>query len=145
MQMSSFNPILTGVLVHFNWRGEGKNNYWNINPIVLKLGRNVYATRNFSKMSKRICPLSELADVSTFFNFFKIFQNFCSNLTEKLFLRAYDDKSNIILVLERNYIDFNCFISKKRVDSEKPINHFCFFSNSVWKSGCGRPYPNTIF
>ena len=58
------------------------------------------------------CP--DFADVQDFFAVKigfpenQVFQRACSILMEKLFLRVYNDESNVFQVLESNYIDYSC-------------------------------------
>ena len=97
---------------------------WNIHPIDLKLSAKVYTNKNFLKMPKRVCLLSGFCWHQ---HFFYGIDHYSGNLR---FLRVYSDKSNVIQVLESNYIDSNCYIHKKDWFFR---NHFCFFSNTVWK------------
>ena len=73
---------------------------------------------------------------------FKIFQNFCSNLSEKLFLVLNGDKSIIIQVLGSNYIDSN-FLNSRKINF--PEISFAFLVKPCQKSWCSRPHPDTIF
>ena len=77
-------------------------------------------------------------------NFLEIqdFPNFCSNLSEKLFLVLYGDKSIIIQVLVSNYINSNLLNSRK---INFPEISFAFLVKPCQKSWCSRPHPDTIF
>ena len=82
--------------------------------------------------------------VLTDFRKIKIFQNFCPNLREKLFLGVYDDKSNVFQDLESNYIDSNClYLSKKDWLFKEPLSLFPVIS--FGKCRFGRSHPNMIF
>ena len=65
-------------------------------------------------MSNRIRPLSRFRWRQDFFAVKigfpenQVFQRACSILMEKLFLRVYNDESNVFQVLESNYIDCSC-------------------------------------
>ena len=74
----------------------------------------------------------------------KIFQNFCPNLREMLFLGVYDDKSNVFQDLESNYIDSNClYLSKKYWLFKESLSLFSVIS--FGKCRFGRSHPNMIF
>ena len=84
----------------------------------------------FQKLPKMSVYFLNFTDAGIFLQWWsifpkiKVFQNFCSNLIEKLFFRVYNDKSNVIQVLESNYVH----IHKKDWFFK---NHFWFNSNTV--------------
>ena len=72
-------------------------------------------------------------------------QNFYSNLTEGLLVRVSNDTSNVIQVLESNYIDSNCLDSRERLIFQKSLLPFAFSVTPCYKSGYGIPHPDMIF
>lgn len=156
------NLILSGVLVHLHIGLDGAKltrpipplphfNSWNTHPIDLKLDTNVYSNKNFKKMCKTSCPLSKVCwrqhtfTVMNNFHKINIFKNFSSNLTEKLFPRVYNDKFNVIQILENNYIESNRYVFAKIVVLKKRLITFAFSVTACGRRECGRPRPDMIF
>ena len=110
-QIITFIPIMAGFL-YPHILAVGKNvlppKSWHIFPNGLKLGAKVYTRKDLLISALFLQQWS-------IFRSTKIFQNMCSNLTEKLFLGIYIDKSNYIKVLGSNYIDFNILYSQRRL------------------------------
>lgn len=57
----------------------------------------------------KFCWRQDFFTAITDFTETKIIPTVCYNLTEKLFVGEYNDKTKAIKVLENNYIDPNCF------------------------------------
>ena len=91
------NPLTLEIYIQLSWKWEQK----------------VYTNTNFLKMSKSIWILSMSALFYCNDQFSeKVIKIFCSNLTEEMFLGAYNDKYNVIQVLQSNYVYSNCSYSQ---------------------------------
>lgn len=64
---------------------------------------------------------------------------------EKLFPRVYNDKFNVIHIVENNYIDSNRYVFAKNVVLTKWLITFAFSVTACEKIKCVRPRPDMTF